>query len=305
VPVCLPLFPRNLKGRRLISSYFCNYRFPIFAKLGKKVPIIPEKKGIFRGISIALLPVIMLKRSKVHRFALVGLVAAFILPASSAPGYEEIAVQNGGSIRGAVRVEGKLQKPAPLQVSKFKNICRDVSNESLVVGPEQGLRYAVITLEGISKGKAVEREAVHELDNAACRFVPHVQTASVGQFLLIKNSDPILHTAHAYFKDGQPQFNVGLYPGRVSRKPLVSPGVVKILCEVHPWMSAYIVVTEHPYHAVTDIYGDYLISGIPPGKYTVKVWHESLGTQEKQVEVKASATTKLDFRLVVSPGEKK
>ena len=82
---------------------------------------------------------------------------------------------------------------------------------------------------------------------------------------------PILHTASTlYFTGGQPQFNVGLYPGKVSRKPLVSPGVVKIICEVHPWMSAYIVVTDHPYYSVTDVYGEYLISDIPAGSYTAE-----------------------------------
>src|SRR5439155_15782332 len=100
--------------------------------------------------------------------------------------------------------------------------------------------------------KAVEKEAVHELDNVGCRFVPHVVAASVGQFVIFKNSDPILHTAHAYFSGDQPQFNVGLYPGRVSRKPRIVSGMVKIICEVNPWMSAYVGVTDHHYHAVTE-----------------------------------------------------
>jgi plastocyanin len=180
-----------------------------------------------------------------------------------------------------------------------------VPNESLLVGPNQGLRYAVVTLEGVAKGKAVEKEAQHELDNVRCRFVPHVQTASVGQFVVLKNSDPILHTAHAYFTNGQPQFNVGLYPGRVSRKPLVTPGVVKISCEVHPWMSAYIIVTDHPYHSVTDTYGEYLISEIPPGSYKVKLWHESLGTEEKAVELKPGASQTVDFLMRPTAGAKK
>ena len=224
---------------------------------------------------------------------------------SASPAYEEIVVSNGATIRGSVKFEGKLPKLPPLQITKFKEVCRDVPNESLVTGPGQGIRYAVVTLEGISRGKAVEKETQHELDNVKCRFVPHVQVASVGQFVLLKNSDPILHTAHALFANGQPQFNVGLYPGRVSRKPLVTPGVVKIICEVHPWMSAYIAVTDHPYHAVTDVYGEYLIGDIPAGSYRVKVWHETLGTQEKQLEVKAGGSHNVDFALSPKPGVKK
>lgn len=232
-------------------------------------------------------------------------VLCFSINPVSARAYEEIAVSNGATIRGVVKVDGKVPKLPPLQVSKYKEFCKDVPNESLIVGPGNGLRYAVVTLEGIVRGKTVEKEVQHELDNIGCRFVPHVQAASVGQFVLLKNTDPILHTAHAYFPSGQPHFNVGLYPGRVSRKPLVTPGVVKILCEVHPWMSAYIVVTDHPYHAVTDTYGEYLIGDIPPGTYRLKVWHESLGTEEKQIEMKAGASQTLDFVFKPMPGVKK
>lgn len=236
--------------------------------------------------------------------ALVGILSLFIC-FSPARAYEETVVTNGATTRGTVRVEGKIPKLPPLQITKYKEICKDVPNESLILGPGQGLRYAIVTLEGITKGKAVEKEALHELDNIKCRFVPHVQAASVGQFLVIKNSDPILHTAHAYFPAGQPHFNVGLYPGRVTRKPLITPGVVKILCEVHPWMTAYIVVTDHPYHSVTDIYGEYEIGDVPPGSYQLKVWHESMGIQEKRIDVKSGSIQKLDFIFVPSPGVKK
>lgn len=219
--------------------------------------------------------------------------------------YDEIVVKDGAIIRGAVKVEGKLPTLPPLQVTKYKEVCKDVPNESLVVGPGQGLRYAVITLEGIGKGKAIEKEAVHELDNIKCRFVPHMLVANVGQFVILKNTDPILHTAHAFFPTGQPQFNVGLYPGRVIRKPLIAPGIAKIVCELHPWMTAYIAVTEHPYHAISDVYGEYELTDIPAGVYQLKVWHESLGTQEKRIEVKPAATQKVDFTFAPSRGVRK
>ena len=233
-------------------------------------------------------------------------ISLFLLLASNLYAYDEITVKDGATIRGTVKVEGKLPKLPPLQITKYKEVCKDVPNESLIVGPGQGVRYAVVTLEGVTKGKAVEKETAHELDNVKCRFLPHVQAASIGQFIVFKNSDPILHTAHAFFtNEQQPQFNVGLFPGRVSRKPLITTGVAKIQCEVHPWMTAYIVVTDHPYHAVTDSYGEYLINDIPAGNYRLKVWHESLATEEKPVEAKAGATIKMYFVLRSKPEVKK
>jgi plastocyanin len=256
-------------------------------------------------VAWALLTVInaMITKTKMVRglFGILSLLAW----SPAAHGYEEIIVNNGAMIRGTVRAEGKLPKPPPLHITKFKEVCRSVPNESLLIGPGQGLRYAVVTLQGIMKGKAVEKEAVHELDNLGCRFVPHVVASSVGQFVVFKNSDPILHTAHALFTGGQPQFNIGLYPGKVSRKPLVAPGVVKIICEVHPWMSAYVVVSDHPYYSVTDVYGEYLISEIPAGSYRLKVWHETLGIQEKLVEVKVGTSHTVEFFLSAKPGVKK
>jgi plastocyanin len=246
----------------------------------------------------------MITKAKLVVGVMFGLYAVLAWSAM-APAYDEITVTNGGTVRGTVKFDGSPPKLPALQITKYKEVCRDVPNESLVLGTGKGIRYAVVTLEGISKGKAVEKEVVHEIDNIKCRFVPHVIAASVGQFVLFKNSDPILHTAHAYFTANQPQFNIGLYPGRVSRKPLVAPGVAKIICEVHPWMTAYIVVTDHPYQAVTDLYGEYLINDVPPGSYRVKIWHEMLGTEEKPVEVKAGAATVMDFILNANSGAKK
>ncbi|HEX6438753.1 MAG TPA: hypothetical protein VF182_16565 [Candidatus Binatia bacterium] len=232
-------------------------------------------------------------------------VLAFAMFPRTLHSYEEIVVKDGATIRGVVKVDGTLPKLPALQITKYKEICKDVPNESLSVGPGQGVRFAVVILEGITRGAAVEKETVYELDNIKCRFSPHVQAASVGQFVLLKNSDPILHTVHAAFTNNQPQFNLGLYPGRTSRKPLVVAGLVTIRCEVHPWMTAYIMVTEHPYHAVSDVYGEYELSDVPAGVYQLKVWHESLGTQEKRIEVKPAAMKKVDFTFTASPGVKK
>ncbi len=219
--------------------------------------------------------------------------------------YEGVTVKNGGTIMGAVKIQGEVPQLRSLKVFKFKEICKDVPDESLVVGPDFGVRYAVLTLEGISRGGKLERGIIHELDNQGCRFVPHVQAAGVGQWLVIKNSDPILHAAHAIFEDGQPDFNLGLYPGNVRKKPLVRSGIARVVCEVHPWMTSYIVVTEHPYHSVTDLFGEYEIRNVPPGTYRLKVWHERLGTQVKEVVVKGKAVSKVNFLFLSGQGRKK
>ena len=122
----------------------------------------------------------MMNKSKKRLYFFLGILALVLFP-SEIGGYEGMEVTNGGMIRGVVKLQGKLSElPAP-EIFKFKQVCKSVPNESIVVGFEGGVRYAVLTLQGVTKGKQVEREVVNDLDNQECRFVPHVQAASVGQ----------------------------------------------------------------------------------------------------------------------------
>jgi hypothetical protein len=234
------------------------------------------------------------------RVAAVFMIAALAwwLGAARVSAYEAIQVNNGAKIVGTVKVAGKFVPRPPLTVNKNREVCGDhISDESLVVGPENGLRYAVLTLANITKGRAVELEAGYALDNEKCRFVPHVQAISLGQWIELKNTDPILHSADALLGKQQTLFNAALWPGRALRKPVAYPGVVRINCGVHSWMDAYVVVTDNPYHAVTDLYGAYEIDDIPPGTYKLRLWHELLGTQEKEVRLEPGRELQVNFEI--------
>jgi plastocyanin len=231
---------------------------------------------------------------------LAGMVLATLSPAvSTAAGdYEAVPVANGGRIAGQVRVAGSPATLPPLQVFKNKKVCGEtVTNDALVMGHDGALRYAVVNLEGVRRGLAPEAETVNVIDNRGCHFDPHVLTASVGQWLVFRNTDPVLHNARARL-DGRTLFNIAIPTGREKRRPLVEPGLIQIDCDVlHTWMRAYVFVARDPYHAVSDLDGAYEIRDIPPGHYTVRVWHERLGEQRKEVEVAAGKVTTLDFEL--------
>jgi carboxypeptidase family protein len=204
----------------------------------------------------------------------------------------------GGRILGVIQVEGGLPQLEPPKITKDKDVCKDVPNESLLVGAERGLQNAVVTLEGTPKEAASAVKpayAVFRLNNQGCRFVPHVIVMQSHDELEIGNADPILHTARAL----PAQVDVGLYPGRAVRKEIGAPpaGPVRITCEIHPWMGAYVFLTDNPYYAVTDVHGEYEIDNVPPGKYRVKIWHELLGTQIGTVVVTAGKSTELNFKF--------
>jgi plastocyanin len=197
-------------------------------------------------------------------------------------------------ISGRVFVAGRYQNPKPLPVFKNRSFCGTwIPNESLLIGRDGGLRNAVVALHSLDRS-VVARPMQLVLDNKQCAFVPHVQVAVVGSEVLLKNSDPILHTVHARLGH-ETLFNVGLPTWRQVTKRLYRPGVVKIDCDVlHTWMSATIVITDTPYLAVSDHNGNFLVDELPAGRYRAEIWHEKLGTKTIGVALDGNKELSLD-----------
>ena len=198
-----------------------------------------------------------------------------------------------GSVSGTVVVTGDTRQPAQLPVTKHRSVCGEWKrSEELLVSPSGGPANVVVTIEGApATRRTPEGPAV--LDNVDCVFVPHVQTVAVGQVLEIRNSDRIIHTAHAYDEANRTLFNVALPVYKRSvRRTLARPGTYRIVCDVgHTWMSAYIVVVGHPYAGVTDESGRFRISGVPTGTHRLRFWHERLGIREEPVTIRSGAET--------------
>ncbi len=207
---------------------------------------------------------------------LLGVVVALaLLPAAGAKGYEAGDVPDGGVLAGTVRFAGPPPALAPIPVKKNRDVCGpEKPPEALVVGPEGGVRDAVILIEGVTRGKRPEGELI--LDNRHCLFVPHVGAVMVGATAKIRNSDPILHNTHGSL-DGVTAFNLALPLQNqvidITRR-LKRPGVIRVLCDAHTHMVAWVVVHDSPYFAVTDEQGRFRIDRIPPGTYRVTMWHE-------------------------------
>lgn len=215
----------------------------------------------------------------------------------SASKYKTVPVENGGEIRGVVKYVGPAVQTKMIETTKDQNVCgMQVPSEDIVVN-EGRLRWVVVSIENISAGKAPPSENPL-IDNKNCRFVPHVQGAMLKSKVDVLSEDPVLHNTHAYFGK-RTLWNLAIpvqnkkIPKRLPRKP----GIVEVKCDAHEWMKAWIVVFPHPYYATTDEKGFYQISEIPPGTYTVKAWHETLGTEEKEVKVEAGKSVTLDFEF--------
>lgn len=220
------------------------------------------------------------------------------LLASAAFAYEETTVANGGAIKGVVTYNGAvpMRKIIP---TKDQEVCGGVRDEpQVVVGPGNKVMDAVVYLKEVPKGrKWVKPKKTSELANRNCRFEPHVQVIPAGMSVSILNADPVLHNTHGFLIKTT-VFNVAMpKEGMRVERPLRKPGMVRVECDAHGWMLAWIYVADNPYYAVTGKDGTFALNDVPPGNYTLVVWQEYTGSREMPVTVKAGETVSLPIEI--------
>jgi plastocyanin len=245
--------------------------------------------GFFEGIRVRR-PVTLMKS-----LVIILLVSAsWATPVLARSPLDQELSKAAGKVLGRVSLVGEYERLRPLKVFKNRDFCgSSVANETLLVDREGGLRNAVVTLTPLGQMPTAQPGKV-VLDNKQCAFDPHVQVATRGSEVLLKNSDPILHTVHARLGK-ETLFNVGLPKWREVTKVLDRVGVVRIDCDVlHTWMSAAIIVVSTPYHAVTDETGRFSIDNLPSGVYEMEVWHERLGTKTGGISIGEDSAVSID-----------
>lgn len=134
------------------------------------------------------------------------------------------------------------------------------------------------------------------IDQVNLVFVPHVLPVLVGTIVDFPNSDTVRHNVFSTPKSVN-QFNLGTYDvGVVKQITFEKEGVVSLLCNVHAEMSAYVIVLQNPYFAVTDKQGKFTIRNVPPGRHRLTFWHESLKSETIEIDVIEQKTTEVEFK---------
>jgi plastocyanin len=223
--------------------------------------------------------------------------AMFALPATSMAQYKGGDVKDGGSISGTVKFKGTAPALKKLEVSKDKEVCGKSPkvDQSLVVN-NGNLANAVVTITDIKTGRKIDAKKV-TLDQKGCEYQPHVLAFPVGTTVEILNPDGILHNVHSYSKVNSP-FNMAQPKFKKTLDVKIDkPEAIEVKCDVHGWMHGWLVATESPYVAVTDNSGNFKLTDVPAGSYTVEVWHEKLGKNTQKVTVKAKEDAKVSFEV--------
>lgn len=181
--------------------------------------------------------------------------------------------------------------PKCAKINEGKQILNDV----VIVNPNKTLdNVFVYVKEGVKNPPAAPTEPV-TFDQKGCMYKPEVVAVRVGQTLKILNSDNTMHNVHSLSK-ANPGFNNAMpTQGQVVEKKFAKPeAMIRVKCDVHTWMNAYINVMEHPYYAVTDETGAYTIKDLPDGEYTIEAVHGKLGAKTAKLKVAGGAATQ-DF----------
>jgi hypothetical protein len=172
----------------------------------------------------------------------------------------------------------------------------DVSREDLIVSAEGGVANAFVYLKDGVTGAYPPPADPAVLDQKGCRYQPRVLGLVAGQALEIVNSDETIHNVHAVAARN-PSFNLGMpLPNLRERRVFGKPEImVRMKCDVHAWMSAWIGVVPHPFFAVSAPDGSFVIGRVPAGTYVLEAWHEKLGARTAPVTVADGATASPDI----------
>jgi len=219
-----------------------------------------------------------------------------------------LAGARAGDISGTITLKGTPPPEKEITPIKDDPNCSPLhktlpKTRFYVVGPKGELGDVFVTLKGISGKSTGPSSPPAVLDQRGCQYEPYVLAMQTDQKLLVKNSDPVAHNIHPTpAVAGNKEENKMQVPnGPDLTFSFPKPELfLKVLCNVHTWMFAYICVVDHPYFAVSDKDGKYTIKNVPDGKYTVEAYHRkaapATAPATKEIEVKGG-NVMADFTL--------
>ena len=208
-----------------------------------------------------------------------------------------------GTIKGTTIFSGKAPLLTPHKTGKYKKACGiDIPNESLVISNNR-VKNVVVSLYG---KKLETRTDEYRLDQKNCRYEPHIIAMPVDSELKIRSSDPFNHNIHTYSFDNDP-INIMFIPDQEEyAQEMEEVEIIKVECDLHSWMTAWIVVTPSSYSAISGDNGTFEIADVPPGNYKLTAWHETLGSLTKDITIKnKDVNVNFDFLEVVQEEARK
>ncbi len=217
-----------------------------------------------------------------------------------------VSASADGKIHGRVVLKGTPPAERPIGAVRSDPNCGKVSTgpvpstRGYVAAADGGLRYVLVRILNAPAGAGKPAEAPL-IDQTGCMYEPYVNAVLAGQSFKVRNSDPIMHNVAATAKVNKGFNFAQANAGQVNEKSFDKPEIgVKLQCNVHPWMLAYVHVLENPFFAITNEKGEFVLpEGLPPGKYTLEANHAKAGIVTAEIEVAAGKGASVAFELGV------
>lgn len=217
------------------------------------------------------------------------------------PSYFKVDSATAVTITGKVFFKGKRPARTRIEIDEDPQCVKlnkaGMFDESVLVNGNGTVSNVFIYVKKGLEGKQFPPppEPV-TIDQKGCRFNPRILGVQTGQLIRVTNSDPVTHNIHPMPKQNR-EWNQSQAEGAppLERKFVRPEQMIRVKCNVHSWMRAYIAAMEHPYFAVTGPDGSFEIRNLPPGEYTVEAWQEKLGAQDQQVTLAPASKSELVF----------
>jgi plastocyanin len=206
-----------------------------------------------------------------------------------------------GSLRGTVTLDGAPPVFKPIDMSQ-SSACVEANPTPVVppvvvVGDHGALANVVVYVKsGLGKYQFVVPTTPAILAQKNCMYEPHVMALMTGQPFAVENNDPTMHNVHPMPKHNR-QWSNSQPPGSAPLKSTFERPefAMPVLCNVHPWMRAFVFVFDHPYYAVTSQAGTFVLDNLPPGTYTIEAWQENYPAQDQTVTIAPKESKTISF----------
>ena len=211
------------------------------------------------------------------------------------------------TLKGVVKFVGAAPKSTRVNMAADPRCAKQhpapVLSQDVVTDANHGLQNVIVFIaDGLGNQTFDPPSKPVVLAQKGCMYQPHVLAMQANQRLEVVNDDPTSHNIHPIPANNR-EWNKSEPPGSKAEETFPREEIaIPVKCNIHPWMRGYVAVFKHPYFAVTGEDGSFDLSSLPPGTYTIKAWHEKLGTSTQTITVSANETKAIDFVFKPRPG---